>query len=402
MKLGAASSGVAHVLLITAMIVGGEFYQEAETFPLEIAEVDLMTGAEFDAALSASPEFNPDQPSSLAAPDETGERADVKVAAEDLAPSRTHVAIEPDAPTQGEDVLPLQDTPVQAAIADVGERMAAPPAPDDDILIATPQEILDTPTAAIETPTLSAPQAAAAPVVETTAPEPEPEPVVEATPEVMEAPAEELTPEEPKEPEVETPAIKIAEAPAPEPAPEPAPQVTEEVLEPVEPEQPDDELAPLRAPPPPKKPADVARAKQEERLAQAAAASPEEGAVKQAEAPTGAGSSATVGQLSFRDRDALRVGIKGFFNPPPGLANPETLLVTIRIELSDDGKIKGKPVVRRPRGRLDAANAALMRAGMRALHRAAGAGVFKRLPKDKYAKWRLIDVTFTPKEIRFL
>ncbi|MGB0508067.1 MAG: hypothetical protein ACPGGK_17920, partial [Pikeienuella sp.] len=207
MKLGAASSGIAHFVFITALIVGGElFNDDADSIPLEISEVDLMTGTEFEAALSASPEFNPDQPSALAAPDETGERADVKVAEEDAAPSRTHVAAEPDAPQQGEDVQPLVDEPVRAAIAEVGEQMAAPPAPEDDILIVAPQEPLDTPVSAVETPTLTAPQVTSAPVVETSAPEPEPAPVVEVEPEVVEAPVEELMPEEPKEPEVEAPA----------------------------------------------------------------------------------------------------------------------------------------------------------------------------------------------------
>ena len=64
--------------------------------------------------------------------------------------------------------------------------------------------------------------------------------------------------------------------------------------------------------------------------------------------------------------------------------------------------VTGKPEVRRPTGRLDGQHSALMRAGMRALGKSAASGVFARLPKDKYARWRLIDVTFTPKELRIL
>jgi hypothetical protein len=76
--------------------------------------------------------------------------------------------------------------------------------------------------------------------------------------------------------------------------------------------------------------------------------------------------------------------------------------VTIRVQLSEAGKIVGKPEVRRPKGRLNAQQNALKSAGMRALVKSAARGVFSKLPKDKYARWRLIDVTFTPKEIRFL
>ena len=106
--------------------------------------------------------------------------------------------------------------------------------------------------------------------------------------------------------------------------------------------------------------------------------------------------------MSFRDREALRVGIKSYFSPPQGLQNADNLAVTIRVELSEAGKIVGKPQVRRPKGRLDAQHNALMRAGMRALVKSAARGVFAKLPKDKYARWRLVDVTFTPKELRIL
>ena len=57
---------------------------------------------------------------------------------------------------------------------------------------------------------------------------------------------------------------------------------------------------------------------------------------------------------------------------------------------------------RRAPSRPDAAHRAVEMAGIRALKKAEAAGVFRRLPKDKYARWRVIDVTFTPREIVFL
>jgi hypothetical protein len=43
----------------------------------------------------------------------------------------------------------------------------------------------------------------------------------------------------------------------------------------------------------------------------------------------------------------------------------------------------------------------LFRAGRRALIRAQNAGVFAKLPAEKYEAWRRIHVTFTPEDIGF-
>ncbi|MGB0854040.1 MAG: hypothetical protein ACPGSI_12175 [Pikeienuella sp.] len=393
MKIGATVSGGAHVVLIGLAIFAGDLFAEDQSQPVPIAEVELMSGAEFEAAQSVAPDFNPDLPSAPKAPEPGDERADIKIAEENAAPARAAIAADPTAPKHGDDVTPLEAVPTpDLSLAEIGEQPSAPPAPEGDVLIAAPPTadgsarvaaIVPIPTPA---PRPERPSSAASLPDTAPAAPPEPEPEVAPEPEPSPEPGPEVAAVEPP-PEVKPEPV---EPPKPEPAPEP------EVTKLNDP----DETAPTLAPAPPRKPKDVADAKKAQRLAAAAEAA-KTGATQQAETSQGGGTSRTVGNLSFRDKDALRLGIKGNFNPPQGMANANQLSVVIRVQLSADGKIVGKPELRQPRSP-SAAHRALAGAGMRALLKSAAKGVFKRLPKDKHAKWRLIDVTFTPKEIQFL
>ena len=397
MRAGPTISGGAHVALVIAAIVAGEFSSRSEARPAAIAEVTMMTGAEFQAATSAAPDFDPDLPPAPAAPEPGEERADVKVTETDAAPSTTAEPTNPDAPVQGELVTPPQEEVVTAHVAEVGDQLAAPAAPEsaDVVAIAQPQEE-NAPIA--ETPRLQAPPPAErpnAPNVDTSspappapAPDPAPEPEARIEPEPVEPqPQPEPTPE----PEAATP------EPQPDPAP-PEPEVAETEREKLnDPEIP----APVLSPPPPTKPRDIAEAAEAKRLAREKAQPEETGATQQAEAPSGGGTTRTVGQVSFRDRESLRVGIRNYFSPPLGLENERELAVKLQIELSQDGRITSGPK------RVDgsgpsAGQRALEGAGVRALKRAEAAGVFRKLPSDKYAAWRLINVTFTPTELRIL
>lgn len=412
MKAGAGISGTAHVALIAFAILGGDLFAREDPTPLNFAEVEMMSGAEFEAAQSSSPEFNADLPSAPKLLEAAEDVADVKQA-ELNTPSTLDAPDAPDAPETGEAVQPLEEPPTQIEIADVGDQPAAPLAPDGDIIIAANETSPDIAPIA-DTPLVSSPAPSSrprAPEIDTSSPESEPEPEVAevAPPEPAPAPEAEVTPPKPEpEPEVaEAPSVTTPDTPtspqidtsSPAPEPEPVEPPAEEVV--VAEEEPDTP-APKVAPPPPRKPTNVAAAKRAERLAREAAKKPETGATKTAEAPKSTGTSQTVGKVSFRDREALRVGIKGYFSPPQGLRNADQLAVTIRVQLSEAGQIVGRPEVRRPTGRLDAQHNVLMRAGVRALRRSAQGGVFAKLPKDKYARWRLIDVTFTPKELRIL
>lgn len=412
MKAGAGISGAAHAGLIALAIFSGELFAREDPIPLNFAEVELMSGAEFEAAQSSSPEFNAELPSAPKLLEASEDVADVKQA-ELNTPSTLDAPDAPDPPETGEAVQPLEEPSAQVEIADVGDRPAAPLAPDGDVIIASNETSPDIAPIA-DTPLITAPTPSSrprAPQVDTSAPESEPEPEVAevAPPEPAPAPEAEVAPPKPeREPEIAaaptvtaptTPTSPRIDTSSPEPEPEPKEPPAEETVATLN----DADIpAPKVAPPPPRKPTNVADAKKAERLAREAAEKPETGATETAEAPRSTGTSQTVGKVSFRDREALRVGIKGYFSPPPGLQNADDLAVTIRVELDQAGKIVGKPEVRRPGGRLDGQHTALMRAGMRALVKSAASGVFARLPKDKYARWRLIDVTFTPKELRIL
>lgn len=407
MKIGASISGGAHVVLIGLAIFAGDLFADDHSTPVPIAEVELMTGAEFEAAQSVAPEFDADLPSAPKAPEPAETRADVNVADENAAPDRAVIAEEPTAPSPGDEVEPLESAPSpDVSVAEIGEQPSAPPAPEGDVLIAAP------PTAD-GTARVAAAEAAPAPApaprpsrpsteasTPDTTPAPPPEPDVAPAPEPAPAP-EVVETTEPPEPPKPEPEPEVAAAP-PEPEVEPAP------VEPPEPEaEPEvtklndpDETAPALAPAPPRKPKDVADAKKAERLAAAAEAA-KTGATEQAETSQGGGTSQTVGRLSFRDKDALRLGIKGNFNPPQGMANANQLAVVIRVQLSAAGKIVGRPELRRPSSP-NGAESALARAGILALLKSDAKGVFKRLPKDKHARWRTIDVTFTPKELQVL
>lgn len=382
MRTGAGISGGGHVALIGLAIFSGALFGAKPQPPVNIAEVTLMSGAEFEAALSAAPEFSLDQPPAPEAPNPGEERADVTLAETDAAPTTQAAPAAPDAPARGEAVQPVPDQPVDASIADVGERPAGPAAPEAETLVASSE---------------SSPEIAPA-ATTATAPAPAPRP---APPKI-----EDTTPEPPPVAAVE-PQPEPAPTPEPEPVaePEPAPVVAEaEPVEEVEPEKLNDTTvpAPKLSPPPPTKPRELAEAKKAERLARPSQTPETTGATKQAEAPSGGGTTQTVGELSFRDRDALRVGIRGYFSPPTGLQNADSLAVKIRIEVSEAGKITAGPELLEPSGRLDAAHDALYRAGVRALKKAEAAGVFAKLPRDRYDRWRNMNVTFTPREIQFL
>lgn len=409
MKTGASISGGAHVVLIVLAVFAGDWFTEGQAKPVPIAEVELMTGAEFEAAQSVAPEFNPDLPSAPKAPEPGETRADVTVSDENASPARANIADEPDTPQQGDDVKPLEPTATpDVSVAEIGAQPSAPPAPEGDLLVAAPPIADGSARVAAVAPAPAPAPRPARPSNDATAPDTAPaappEPDIAPAPVPSEAP-DIVEPVEPPEPPEPAPAPEVARVePAPEVEPDPVepPDVTPEPTP--EPEitklNDPDETAPALAPAPPRKPKDVADAKKALRLAREAEAA-KTGATEQAEASQGGGTSRSVGDLSFRDKDALRLGIKGSFNPPQGAANASQLAVVIRIQLGANGKIIGKPELRRPRSP-SGAERALARAGILALLKSDAKGVFKRLPKEKHAKWRVIDVTFTPKEIQFL
>jgi hypothetical protein len=70
--------------------------------------------------------------------------------------------------------------------------------------------------------------------------------------------------------------------------------------------------------------------------------------------------------------------------------------VTLAIELDQSARIVKGPELIRASGGDQATQDLLFRSGRAALLKAQNAGVFTKLPPDKYEGWRLIHVTFTP------
>lgn len=396
MRTGATISGGAHAALIGAMLVSGAFLSEPERRLTPLAEVTLMSGAEFQAAFSAAPEFDAEKPASPATPVLGEDYADVQVAPEDAAPTRPEVAGDVSLPEPSADVDPLAEPAAPAHLATVGDRLAGPLAPDGDRLIA-----------ASDAPAIAAPVNAP-----TAPPPPDPRP---ATPAMAEP--EPQAPAAPPQTEIAAPAPR-PEDKAPDPAPKeeqvaaftpPAPQSRPEraaapAIDTSSPEPPEEtaEPAPEAAPPPPRQTAEAEVAREAEREARPAAKPEKTGAQKQAEATRSTGTTRSTAPLSDVEIGALTVGIKDHFTTNSDVLNADELVVVLQINVGEDGRIVGKPRLLSPLPPLDRAHQALASDGARALLKAEQAGVFAKLPKDKYDRWRLIDVTFTPREIKFL
>jgi hypothetical protein len=374
-----------HAALVTIVLVADRLMPDpGQARVIEIAQVDIISAAEFDAAISqppSVPDSFPDRAPGLAAP----ESRPPAVASDSPPPPDGRPAARPAPP-------PAQESRVAADTAS-DEPMDPPEAPRQPTAprTTTPQP------SAIEAPADVAvsppprPQSPAAPrmpdrmaAVDTTSPappEPEPEQEPEAAPEP--APAEQPSPE-PAPP-----------APATEP---PQPDRTTDTPDPAVPEAP-------RAVVPPARPRDLAR-----RPAETEPATPEperepavnpidrlvEQAQQTATAPESAGAGAA--GLTRAQRGMLISGIRRHFVPPDGIANARSLAVTFLIEVSRDGRITASQRVA-PSGALDRPHEALRLRAVQALIRANEEGLFSRLPQDSYDTWRRMRITFTPEDL---
>jgi len=234
-------------------------------------------------------------------------------------------------------------------------------------------------------------------------PEPEPEPVEED---------EVQTVEEEPEPEEKVAALPPT-PPAPEPEPEeipklaPEPEPEPKVEEPKKVEKPKPVVTARAKPrtkpkPPPEKKrfnADRIAAlldkhpKDEQELRPVAEqeqrAKPE---VNQATQQVGLGTNMTLSEI-----DALRVQVEKCWSFPGGAANPEDLVVTIRISLNPDGSLSGAPAVLDNRFGLggDQYYRVAAESALRAIRRCQP----YQMPRDKYQNWRQIDLRFDPREM---
>ena len=227
-------------------------------------------------------------------------------------------------------------------------------------------------------------------VEQTAAAAPEP-PVVEPEP----APQPESVPEPPVEPAAVEPEL----APEAEPAP-------------AEPEQ--SEPQPTEAAPVPRtRPREIAVAaaafEQRQREAEANA-NPD--AISQAinrQQESGGGTQAssqaptlgsTRGQqnvsLTQSEEDSLRQQISRCWSPPVGIAGAETLRVTLRFALNQDGSVASNPQIANSGG---GGNPAAFRAAAGAAQRAVLRCAPYSMPAEKYDAWRDVIVNFDPRDM---
>lgn len=106
-------------------------------------------------------------------------------------------------------------------------------------------------------------------------------------------------------------------------------------------------------------------------------------------APTG-----TAARLSQSEIDALRARLMQLWSPPAGAANPEELIVTVRIRLNIDGSLAGPPQV------LSTGQSGFYMTARDSAIRAIFRGQpFDMLSPAKYEAWKDIEVTFDPRDM---
>ncbi|MBS7540175.1 energy transducer TonB [Ancylobacter lacus] len=261
------------------------------------------------------------------------------------------------------------------------------------------------------------------PVVEKVAPTPKPAENLEAPvsekPEVKAAneppPPPPPPPPQVKPPEPKPPAPAQAEAkPAPAPPPPDAEALKSKPPEPKPPEpKPEEKLAqippapppmPPKKPPPPKPVVQAPPRDQEERkfdTNQIAALLDKRTPSRQAAIGDTINNTAALGastgsaaRLSQTEIDALRARLMGLWNPPAGAANPQELIVTVRIRLNIDGTLAGPPQV------ITSGQSQFFMTARDSAIRAIFRGQpFDMLSPSKYEAWKDIEITFDPRDI---
>ena len=372
MKRGALISGAMHGALLIGVVLGANFFASDDE-PLVVTEIEMIDGTEFDAMISTAPLVPTEALQDLPNP-ETAENAPSEV------------------------VTPEDSTDIAEAPEPV--TAAAPPERPDLSEIETPPTPQNVPTAAPE-PSIA--ELASPDEVDLQAPTPESAPTTDPV-----QPLASLSPAPPAPKPTPPPAPEPEPVAEPEPEPEPEPeQVAETELTEGEPDAPPSN-APQEAKIPFAKPADLAKAAREARqIALAREKEREREQQKQAETrtakadpkpktnpkPAGGQKSPQAARLNRGETNALRLGIKRFFN----YAGPKDPNLYVRVEVSLDrsGKLRGKPRVVGRSGSDKAAQDRLRRAGIAALYKAEKAGEFKKLPGQKYDRWKKLVFRFT-------
>ncbi|MEO1329505.1 MAG: hypothetical protein AAFW46_07580 [Pseudomonadota bacterium] len=357
--IGLTLSGLAHGALVLAVAFQIDLFGREEPPEIEFVEAQILSAEEF-AELTAAAE-----------PEPTEQLASV----EQPAPPAPEPPQPPDAPAPYE-TEPAAPNPL---VFDPESTSDAPV--EDQIREALPKPRVAQPDVAPTPP----PNQDAAPQVETAsdeAPPAEETPEPDANkPQIANAPPQpepNTRDRAPQPDQPDTPPERTAEA-APEPEPDPHPHAPEAVAA--------DEL-------PKRRPTRVAEAAAPEPEAPepAAPSPPTPPATRTAERSQ----APVVGpKLSLSERNGLRISLTRCWSRPDAAGvDPRLLVVKIRMQLREDGRIIGRPRIIEPQ-RLTVTR---QRAAVIAAQRALSSCQPYQLPPAKYASWREIIVTFDPRE----
>lgn len=392
MQTGTVISGAGHAALVLWVILGDWLFARNEPAAVEVAEVSLISSAEFDAMVAAAPSTPEPAPVAEPAPEPPAPAPEPEPAPEPV--------VEPPPP-----VVPDLPAPVEApapAPEPVPEPEPLPLLENNGVADALPLPVDPDPIPEVPLPPTSSPRPKPAPRV---APVPvdAPEPAVE----VAEAPVEAVMPDpveapeivEPEEPEaqpeeagtvLETEANRdeeVVASGAPPSSPRPRGRPVRSEAPPVE------TAAPTPAPTPTPTPAPDTNA-------DAVAAALAEALATEDPAPSGGASNAPVGPpMTSGERDAMRVAVQQCWNV--GSLSSDALNTTVVVFVSvaqngvpDAGSIRmvsstgGSEAG--ARGAFEAARRAIIRCGARGFP----------LPAEKYDQWREMELVFNPDGMR--
>jgi len=356
-------SGVGHVGFVVWVLFGGIFTSRPD--PVEVQEVAMISGEEFQALVDASR-----QPVDLAetptpaAPEETPDAPEV-----DVAPPET-VTPPPSVP---EDVAEPAPEPVDEVVPDISE--AAPESPD------APAEV-NVQDAPVSPRPVERPAEVVAP---TPAPEPTPETVQEPTPQ------EAVIPEDTGE-TVETPR-EATQAPAA------TDRIVTEAAQPPAASPSESMRPPARRPSAPRPVETTTQTPttpaptQENTVDDAAVQAALEAAMSSSSNTVPSGP-----PMSSGEKDALRLAVQACWVVDPGARWAQTT-VTVAMNMTQDGKVVGSSLrmIASEGGDASTADAAFG-AARRAILLCQKDGF--PLPAEKYGQWQEIEMTFNPERMR--
>lgn len=387
MQTGTLISGAGHAALILWVMLGDWLFTRKDAPPVEVAEVSLISAAEFDAMVAAAPSTPEPAPAPEPAPEPPA------------AEPEPEPVVEPPPP-----VVP--DLPEPAPVAEPGPVPEPEPVPEplpenNGVADALPLPVDPDPIPEVPLPPTASPRPKPAPRVA-----PVPVDAQEPAVDVAEAPVEAVTPDPVEAPEV-------VEPEQPKAQPEEAGTVLETeanqdeqvVASGAPPSSPRPRGRPVRSEAPPRETAaattpDPAPTPTPDTNADAVAAALAEALAAETPAPTGGATNAPQGPpMTSGERDALRVAVQQCWNV--GSLSSDALRTTVVVYVSvaqngvpDAGSIRMIDATggteAGARGAFEAARRAIIRCGARGFP----------LPADKYDQWREMELVFNPDGMR--